>query len=85
VRYVGLVFLGLVLWAGQAVALEIDGGTSKVILEKGKIVHERYDSSVKYPLQRVTRVFYRGNLFICTDYVQQRQAFFRCFDDRPAK
>ena len=85
-RYVGLIFLGMVLWAGQAMAAELDMERSEQILIKGKIVHERFivkDRSYEFP--RVTRVLYKGDLYICTDYLSAKQVNFRCFDDKPDK
>ena len=41
-RYVGLVFLGMVLWAGQAVAAELDMERSEEVLVNGKMISEHY-------------------------------------------
>ena len=91
-RYVGLVFLGLVLWAGQASAARImDRQSTLEIITEGKTIGEFYttlevfDQQVNY---RTSRVVYQGRLFICSDWLiapdgenNKQKVSYTCYDD----
>ena len=83
-RYVGLVFLGMVLWAGQAVAITIGSERSKSILLNGEVISETYNTNIRLDLEytRITRIKYRGGLYICRDNVEGSEVRVECFDDR---
>ena len=84
-RYVGLVFLGLVLWAGQVSAEPLDHERSKFILFSGEILSETYNTSLKrdFEYTRITRIRYDGGLYICTDFVNYGHVLVKCFDETP--
>ena len=77
-RYVGLVFLGLVLSAGQASAeLLIDGDAVK-ILRDGKIIHNKNREAswtTKFS------VIYKDQYFACIDdwSFDRKKADLRCY------
>ena len=77
-RYVVLVFLGLVLSAGQATAeLLVDGDAVK-ILRDGKIMHKNNAEGLK-----IFRygVIYKGQYFVCIDdYTRDpKRAYLKCY------
>ena len=80
-RYVGLVFLGMVLWGGQASAEMLDAEEAEEVLTQGKTVSEFYEGT-KYAGQRWTRVIYRNDLYICQDLKAGGQVQIVCWDDR---
>ena len=83
-RYLGLVFLGMVLWAGQAVAAELDMERSEEILVNGKIISEHYfqtPNSYQPPIQ-FTRVIHDDDLFICIDNVRDMKLNMTCYDEK---
>ena len=84
-RYVGLVFLGLVLWAGQVSAEPLDHERSKFILFSGEILSQTYNTSFKRDTEytRITRIRYDGGLYICTDFVYHGVVRVSCFDETP--
>jgi len=63
VRYVGLMFLGMVLWAGQASAAVFKGKEAAEIISDGEIIH----SHLRNDLILILRVLYKGDYFICKD------------------
>ena len=72
-RYVGLVFLGMVLWAGQASAERIATKEAVKILIDGRIMHQHLSgSSLTY------RVIYRGTYYICYDGLPTEDAYVTC-------
>tara|TARA_B100001059_G_C17468012_1_gene395514 strand:- start:97 stop:441 length:345 start_codon:yes stop_codon:yes gene_type:complete len=80
VRYVGLVFLGLVLWTGQASAELMSLKQSETIVAKGKTISEYYKRTDHQKIAvRHSRVVYNNVLFICTDYVEKFDVVVGCF------
>ena len=84
-RYVGLVVLGLVLWAGQASAERVSDERALLIVVNGKTIGEHYKtveyegiSSVEV---RTSRVVFRTELFICNDWLPPQSITLkvRCF------
>ena len=84
-RYVGLVFLGLLLWAGQVSAVLLDHERSKFILSSGEILSETYNTSLKrdFEYTLIARIRYDGGLYICTDFVYHGVVRVCCFDETP--
>ena len=92
-RYVGLVFLGMVLWAGQASAVELTIVESEKVLIKGKVVSEYYMTNKEKPVDvdtitRITRVIWQSKLFVCQDFVNFPRGMIdkailtvRCYDN----
>ena len=83
-RYVGLVFLGMVLWAGQAMAAELDMERSEEVLVNGKIISEHYfqpPNSYQPPV-RFSRVIHDDDLFICIDRVHDAKLNMACYDEK---
>ena len=85
-RYVGLVFLGMVLWAGQAMAAELDMERSEEVLVNGKIISEHYfqtPNSYQPPI-RFTRVIHDDDLFICIDNIrmEDKKLNMTCYDEK---
>ena len=85
-RYLGLMFLGVVLWAFQASAVTLDHDRSKFILFNGEILSETYNTSLKrdFEYTRITRIRYDGGLYICTDFVYPAHVQVKCYDETPA-
>ena len=77
-RYVGLVFLGLVLWAGKASAEFFIFDDAMKIIVKGETISELYygigEDAVRY-----SRVIYKNKLYICSDYQDMNTVFYRCY------
>ena len=70
-RYVGLMFLGMVLCGGHtAGAVEMTAGESMKVVTNGKVVseHTRFSGNFK-GVVRTTRIIWKGRLYICEDYV----------------
>ncbi len=63
-RYLGLVFLGLVLSAGQASAEELIDGDAVKILKDGKIIHMQ-NREAQWGTQ--FSVIYKDQYFVCRD------------------
>ena len=84
-RYLGLMFLGMFLLAGQVSAAPLDHERSKFILFSGEILSETYNTSLKrdFEYTRITRIRYDGGLYICTDFVNYGDVRVSCFDETP--
>ena len=78
-RYLGLVFLGIVLWGGHtAGAVEMTAGWSMEIVTNGKVV-DQHTQVTRNQISRAgltwqetvrtTRIIKGGKLYICEDYV----------------
>ena len=92
-RYVGLMFLGMVLCGGHtAGAVEMTAAESMKIVTNGKVVSEHTRLSGKFKdVVRTTRIIWKGRLYICEDYVVwhdkvtpdqvNAQVVARCYDD----
>ena len=63
-RYVVLVFLGLVLSAGQASAEELIDGDAVKILKHGKIIHVQNREGMS---RTQFSVIYKDQYFVCRD------------------
>ena len=67
-RYVGLVFLGLVLWAGQASAdhhvRKLEGPRASTVLVLGEAVASTWETET---FTRHTRVIYNEQYWMCRD------------------
>ena len=83
-RYVGLMFLGMVLWAGQASADMLHAEEAEKVLTQGKTISEFYVEA-KFAAVRYTRVIYRNDLYICRDLQAGGQVRIACWDDRKVK
>ena len=92
-RYVGLMFLGMVLCGGHtAGAVEMTAAESMKIVTNGKVVSEHTRLSGKWKdVVRTTRIIWKGRLYICEDYVvfhekvtpdqANGQVVAHCYDD----
>jgi len=78
VRYLGLVFLGLVLSAGQASAEVLRDMDAAKIFRDGKIAHKNNATGLQ-----IFRygVIYKGQYFVCGDDTNfdQKRAFLTCY------
>ena len=85
-RYLGLMFLGMVLWAFQASAVTLDHDRSKFILFNGEILSETYNTSLKrdFEYTRITRIRYNGGFYICTDFVNYDHVKVLCYGETQA-
>ena len=67
-RYVGLVFLGMVLWAGQAAAdhhvRRLEGPRAATVLVFGEVVASTWETK---SFTRHTRVIYNEQYWMCKD------------------
>ena len=92
-RYVGLMFVGLVLWVGQASAARIiDRQVALEIITEGKTIGESYSTLEAFDQQvnyRTSRVVYQGRLFICHDWLiapddanNKQNVSYTCYDDQ---
>ncbi len=81
-RYVGLMALGMVLWAGQVTAKPLDAEKSLEVLVQGKTISEYYEADSK---ARYTRVIYRKKLYIFKDGKVTGSSFVYCWDDEVVK
>ncbi len=85
-RYVGLVFLGMVLWAGQASAAKVDAEFALEIISQGKTIGEFYEENVD-GAYRYSRVVHNGKLYICSDgltggpHLDKYYVAYSCYDD----
>ena len=73
-RYVGLVFLGIVLWGGHtAGAVEMTAADSMEVVTNGKVVNQYIKTHGKHEFgldtSRTTRIIWKGRLYICQDYL----------------
>ena len=88
-RYVGLVFLGMVLWAGQVTAEAINSEKSLEVLVQGKTISQYYEADSRHNRMgrkaRYTRVIYRKKLYICEDGMWSGRSHVRCWDDEVVK
>ena len=86
-RYLGLMFLGMVLWAFQASAVILDHERSKFILFNGEILSETYNTSLKrdFEYTRITRIRHDGGFYICTDFVNYAHVKVECYNETPAE
>ena len=77
-RYVGLVFLGLVLSAGQASAEFLRDGDAVKILKDGKILHIYTRESI---YRTSFNVIYKSQYFVCVDDYdwENKKADLRCY------
>ena len=74
-RYVGLVFLGLSLWAGQASADLVQNKEAVKIILEGKIIHKHIKDGVSLYM----RVIHKGTYYICYDGKVSEEAYVDCF------
>ena len=81
-RYIGLVFLGLVFWAGQASAYMLSPDESLKVIIKGKTISEQYRRGNDEDVIRWSRVVYKNKLYICSDTLYKRTVAYLCYDDR---
>lgn len=63
-RYIGLVFLGLVLWAGQASAVLLEQKWAEEIVLNGEIIH-KHVSEKKGMFEM--RVIHKNTYYMCMD------------------
>ena len=66
-RYIGLVFLGLVLWTGQASAGMVLGKAAEQIVIKGEIIHKIFREKRQWCEMRV---IHEGNYYRCIDFYE---------------
>jgi len=92
VRYLSLMFLGMVLCLGHtAAAKELTAAESMDVVTKGKVVSQYIQTYGKHKdgldTVRTTRIIWQGRLYICEDYLvfhdtqANGQVVARCFDD----
>ena len=62
-RYVGLVFLGMVLLSSQAFAKTYEDSEAEKIITSGKIIHMEVDGSFFN-----IRVIYKSSYYSCYEY-----------------
>ena len=67
-RYLGLVFLGLVLWVGQALADEVSDKLALRVITEGKNIGENYYGEFS-KAQQMSLVVYKGDFYICMDFL----------------
>ena len=67
-RYVGLVFLGMILWAGQAGADQVSNKQAERIITRGETIGEDYYGEGPQA-KRISRVVYNLELYICMDFL----------------
>ena len=88
-RYVRLMFLGMVLWAGPASAEMVPLEMAKQVLIEGKTIGEFY-KKVGDALYRESRVIHDGSIYICKDWlsvlgsVRDLYVSVRCWNDTGA-
>ena len=73
-RYLGLMFLGMVLWAGQATAEKFLDTAAVKIVADGKIIH-------RSNLERTSllmRIIYEDRYFICVDKIFEDRVYLNC-------
>ena len=92
-RYLGLMFLGMVIYGGHtAGAVEMTAAESMKVVTNGKVVSEHTRLTEKWKdTIRTTRIIWEGRFYICEDYVvfdpKHRldvgtgRAVVRCFDN----
>ena len=85
-RYLCLVFLGLVLLAGQASAAEVEAGFALKIMSEGRTIGELYQRLTDDEQTRISRVVYDGNLYICFDslhgrHLEKLYVAYTCYDE----
>ena len=92
-RYLGLVFLGMILCRGQtAGAVQMTAAESMEVVTNGKVMSKHTRLSRKWnETIRTTRIIWKGRLYICEDYLVfhekvtpdqvKGQVVARCFDD----
>ena len=98
-RYLGLVFLGIVFCGGHtAGAVEMTAAESMEVVTNGKVVNQYIQTYGKrkdgLDTVRTTRIIWQGRLYICEDYLvsqervtpdqRNRQVVATCFDDEKA-
>jgi len=71
VRYLGLVFLGMILCKGQtAGAVQMTAAESMEVVTNGKVISEHTRHSRKWnETIRTTRIIWKSRLYICEDQV----------------
>lgn len=74
-RYVGLAFLGMVLWTGQVSAAKYEDEQALKIISEGKIINTHNVNEQVLKL----RVLYKGNYHICTDGAFSDTVFLQCW------
>ena len=95
-RYLGLVFLGMILCRGQtAGAVQMTAAESMEVVTNGKVISEHTRLSRKWnETIRTTRIIWKSRLCICEDQVVfhekitadqvNGQVVATCFDDEKA-
>ena len=82
-RYLGLLFVGMVLWAGQASTdVVMNPDKAREILLNGETISEIYRADrggEEY--KRIMRIRYNDALYICTDQVAVVVVKIQCFDE----
>ena len=74
-RYLGLVFLGMVLWAGQASAVKIVGKPAVKIVSEGTIIHKHVVNDVSLNM----RVLHKGAYYVCKDGQAGDKSYLFCY------
>ena len=98
-RYVGLMFLGMVLCGGHTTgAAEMTAAESMKVVTNGKVVNQYIQTYGKHEdgldTVRTTRIIWKGRLYICEDYLvfhekvtpnqANGQVVAHCFNDEKA-
>ena len=71
-RYVGLVFLGLVLGAGQAAADLLEQKSAEEIILKGEIIHKHVNEKSRW---FEMRVIHKDTYYKCIDFYLAGEGF----------
>ena len=74
-RYVALVFLGVVLWAGQASAVKIEGKPAVKIVLEGTIIRKHVVNDVSLNM----RVLHKGKYYVCKDGKLGDKSYLSCY------
>ena len=74
-RCVGLVILGLVLWAGQASAEKIEVKQAVKIVVDGEIIHKHTKDGFRFRM----RVIHKGDYYVCKDFQLEDRARLTCY------
>ena len=85
-RFAVSVFVGLALWSGQAISEPMGHNEATEVFFKGTSVSEWYDPKTKkWTGERFQRIVYKGELFVCRDYVTPDTFSVRyfCYDSKP--
>ena len=74
-RYFGLVFLGMVLWAGQASAEKIEGTQAVKIVVDSEIIHKHTKDGFRFRM----RVTHKGDYYVRKDFQLEDRARLTCY------